>query len=303
VRTLSAGRGFDSRVVWILGSPRSGSTWFLKLLAGHPAVVPINEPLIGMYLSPFLSDLSGWNAGALGFDNFTLRKIQAEKRHQFFAREFDPVVLPALGRMLRERFLAHAIHYPPPAGPSRAMVVVKEPSGSQSADLLSRALPKSRLLFLLRDGRDVVDSMVAANLSGSWTTREFPGSKGVGEEERLEFVVEHAQKWLWRTEAVQEAVRTHRGPTLQIKYECLLAEPGTGLTATLAWLGLSLEASTVESIVAANAFDALPADQRGATKFYRSATPGGWKTNLTEEEQATMEEIIGPKLRELGYSA
>ena len=114
----------------------------------------------------------------LDLDSFTLRKAQAEKPHQFFATQFSHVVTPALGKLLRERFLAQVVRYPPEASVAKAVAVIKEPAGSQSADLISSSLPKSRLLFLLRDGRDVVDSGLAANLAGSWVSKEFPGARG-----------------------------------------------------------------------------------------------------------------------------
>ncbi len=51
---------FESRTVWMLGSPRSGSTWLLSLLAQHPLVVPMNEPTLGYHLSPFLMNEPGY---------------------------------------------------------------------------------------------------------------------------------------------------------------------------------------------------------------------------------------------------
>src|SRR3712207_8163602 len=38
-------RRIEPKIVWVLGSPRSGSTWLLRLLGDHGAVVPVNEPL------------------------------------------------------------------------------------------------------------------------------------------------------------------------------------------------------------------------------------------------------------------
>src|SRR3954466_15243190 len=49
-----ADRDLESRLVWVFGSPRSGSTWLLRLLAEHESVVPVDEPLIGSYLGPFM---------------------------------------------------------------------------------------------------------------------------------------------------------------------------------------------------------------------------------------------------------
>jgi hypothetical protein len=271
------------------------------LLGAHRAIVPINEPLIGLYLSPFLSDLSGWSPRALDETNFTIRKVQDEQRDQFLAREFRDVVDPALGELIRKRFLAQVVRYPPRAGAARAIAAVKEPAGSQSADLISSALPDSRLLFLLRDGRDMVDSAVAANVKGSWVTRDFPGATGLDEKDRLDFVVEHSLKWLWRTQTVQDAIETHPGPTRTLKYEDLLAAPVSELAGLFDWLGLDATQSELEAMVGTHSFQAVPAERRGKGEFHRAATPGMWRENLRQSEIEAMDEILGPKLRELGY--
>src|SRR4051794_27467777 len=87
-REFRAGHDLEERLVWVLGSPRSGSTWLLQLLGEHEAVVPVNEPLIGWFLGPFLSDLPGWDTSTLDTANFTLRRVQRDKRDQFFATQF-----------------------------------------------------------------------------------------------------------------------------------------------------------------------------------------------------------------------
>ncbi|MCW2990501.1 MAG: sulfotransferase, partial [Solirubrobacterales bacterium] len=231
---------FDERVVWLLGSPRSGSTWLLYLLAEHRAILPVNEPLIGFYLGPFMSDLPAMSAKDMDLDNFTLRRVHREKRPHFFAEEFADVWLPGLARMLRERFHAQAVRHPVGVPLEETFVVVKEPNGSQSADVLMRAMPGSRLLFLLRDGRDVVDSELAANVKGSWVAGQFEGSSGVGEGQRLDFVVQSARKWVWRTQVVREAYAAHDGPKLMLRYEDLRADPFAQLSVLFAWLGLDV---------------------------------------------------------------
>ncbi len=53
--------------------------------------------------------------------------------------------------------------------------------------------------------------------------------------------------------------------------------------------------------MARNAFEAVRKRRRGPGKAVRAATPGLWRQNLTAEEQQAMHEIMGDKLRELGY--
>jgi hypothetical protein len=293
---------FDKRVVWLLGSPRSGSTWLLYLLADHERVVPINEPNIGTLLGPFMSDLPGMTTDGLDLDTFTLRRAHAGKSPHFFADEFADVWLPGLGRLLRERFAAHVDRRPPAAGKRGALVVVKEPNGSQSADVLMRAMPASRLLFLLRDGRDVVDSELAANLKGSWVAGQFEGAAGV-DDDRVAFVKQSAMKWLWRTQVVQDAFAAHPGPKLLVRYKDLRGDPLPQLRSIFDWLGLEITDGRLAELEAKHAFEAVPEEQRGDKSFHRSASPGGWRENLRPEEVAAVEAAIGPKLRELGYEA
>lgn len=291
----------ESRLVWLFGSPRSGTTWLLRLLAEHEAVVTINEPLIGYYLGPFLSDQPGFDASKLDSSNFTLRRVGSRSRQSFFAEEFSDVWLPQLGRLLRKRFLAHVASYSRDLPLSRTTVLIKEPNGSQSADIIMRALPRAHLLFLLRDGRDVVDSELASNLQGSWVGDVFPGATGISDEGRLEFVIQSAYKWLWRTEVVQEAYSVHPGPKRLIRYEDLRRDPLTNLRPIFRDLGLGIEESELSALVERTSFERLPVEDRGPGHFARSASVGTWRENLTMEEQRNVRRILGPKLHELGY--
>jgi Sulfotransferase family len=300
-RGIRVPQDFETRLVWVFGSPRSGSTWLLQLLGDHEAIVPINEPLIGWYLGPFMCDLPAMSAEQLDTSNFTLRRIQKGNRPSFFAEEFADVWMPGLATMMRERFHAHAARYPAARPLSRTWVVIKEPNGSQSADLIMRALPRSRLLFLLRDGRDVVDSELAANSKGSWVGREFPGSAGV--DDRVEFVVQSAKKWLWRTEVVEAAYAAHHGPKHMVRYEDLRADPTTHMRRLFDWLEVDIGDSELAAMIEKRAFEALPSEVRGPDQFFRAAKPGGWRDNLNGAEQEALERVIGPKLRELGYDA
>ena len=198
------------------------------------------------------------------------------------------------------RLNAHVERFPPAVGADRALLMVKEPNGSQSADILLRAMPESRLLFLLRDGRDVVDSELASIAKGSWVTREF-GVRGLEAEQRLEFITEHAMKWLWRTAVVEEAYRDHRGPKHLVRYEDLLADPLMHVREIFDWLGLGVGGEELSDFIARDAFESVPEDKRGADQFHRAASPGLWRENLTQAEQQTLSELIGPKLAELGY--
>jgi hypothetical protein len=296
-----ARRSFESRVTWILGSPRSGSSWLLHLLADTGTVVPVDEPLIGLYLSPFLSDTPGWHADQLDAETFTLRRVQRDKTDQFFAREFEAAWREPLRDLMLDRFFAHAVEHRAWGSLREMSVVIKEPNGSQSADIILSTLPRSRVLFLLRDGRDVVDSELAANSKGSWVSRQFPGGGGVDESTRLAFVEQSAHKWLWRTEVTQEAFAAHTGPKHMVRYEDLRRDQPTYLREIVDWLDLDVDDDRLADLIAKHSFEGIPASERGPDQFARAATAGLWRENMTAHEQQAMHRIMGPKLAELGY--
>jgi Sulfotransferase family len=288
----------ESRIVWLFGSPRSGSTWLMQMLGDHPRIMPINEPLIGYHLSPFLANDLGYHPEDLDLDTFTHRRAGGDDADRFFAEAFSEVWVPGLGRLLNERFDAHLARFAA-GSPDEQIIVVKEPNGSQSADVIMRAQPRARLLFLLRDGRDVVDSALASNLVGSWGPRLVAHMRGVADAERLDFVTRFAYQWLWQTEVVQIAFARHQGPKHMVRYEDLLREPQRHVGELFEWLGLPLEQAEVATLVERFAFDRIR--ERGPRRFNRSATPGAWRENLRPEERAAVEEVLGAKLRELGY--
>jgi Sulfotransferase family len=293
----------EPRIVWIFGSPRSGSTWLLQLLGDHERVVPVNEPLIGHYLGLMLADVVDIDVdlGALDTTNFTVRRARAGSADDFFAEEFREVWQPALGEMMRKRFAAHVRRRPGKVPASKAVVAIQEPNGSHAADVIMASLPRSTFVFLLRDGRDVIDSILASSQPGGWFLKAFPGLIGIPEGGRMQFIERSARKWLWRTEVVQAAFAAHPGPKHLLRYEDLRADTAGRLRPLLAGLGLELDDGRLAALIERHAFERVPAASRGATGFVRAASPGLWRENLSGEEQDLVEDLLGPKLRELGY--
>ena len=58
----------------------------------------------------------------------------------------------------------------------------------------------------------------------------------------------------------------------------------------------------MEQIVSKYDFKNIPSDQRGDGKFYRSANPGGWQNNFSDEEKELMHSIMNDSLNKMGYS-
>lgn len=285
-------RALESRFVWIFGSPRSGSSWLMRLLNARGGIATINEPYLGAHLVPMGSSVVEGEYFSHG--------PRAQDPSYFFARRYMPSMRPLLHDLLLQG-LENQLGELGAEQPS--WVVIKEPNGSHAADTIVSILPDSRMIFLLRDGRDVVDSLLDAMLSeGSWWAREHARSVGGPPKGRLPFVRQHSTAWLHRTIATERAFATlPEDQRLLVRYESMLSGTAEELVRIYDWLGLDVTGAEVEETVASQAFDAAPEEGRGPGRAMRAASPGLWRQNLDDGEQQVLHEIMGEKLRELGY--
>lgn len=311
----------ERRLVWIMGSPRTGSTWLLRLLC-HPwgvgrtptgidpsrfrprggNLIPVNESYLPHHLGPLRDPLPPPDSAA--DTSLLLNDTRGTDPAYFFSEEFRDTWREPLRRLALERFDAQAQRAATEHGIADPLILIKEPNGSHASDLIAKLFGQSRLIFLIRDGRDVVDSMMDADSDGGWRTRTEGVSPLRTEAERLYGVRRQAHLWLVRTIATQRACAIlGPGQSIEVRYEELLADTEGELGRLDAWLGISRDQRQIRSAVRKNRFGSLRNRLRGRRKGVRAASPGFWRENLSSAEQEAMTEIMGPKLRELGYEA
>ncbi len=288
----------ERRLAWIFGSSRSGSTWLLEMLGDTRRVATIDDPHLGHHLGVWRPLPLAWAAAVEPPELATLPEVKGQKPDYFFSERYRDSWAPPLRELIAGRFAAQAAAERP-SGTGRPRIVVKEP-GSQAAELLLSLFPGSKLIFLLRDGRDVVDSWLDAYQRGSWAQEE--GAFAVAPRGRIPLIRWLASVWLFRTEAVERAFAAHeRGSRLLVRYEELLSQPAAQLGRICALLELDVPPAELERIAAARNYDAVSPARRGNGRAVRLARPGGWRRNLSRTERDALLEIVGPKLERLGY--
>lgn len=200
-------------IVWQFGSGRTGSTWLSRMVRAVPGFAPWGEPLVGK----MVGDMWRWPGHG--------------DRRDLAAYVF-PEDLPDLWRpQLRSFVLSLAdARFP---GEVAEHLYASEPNGAQGAVPLMRAFPDSRLVFLLRDPRDVVASFLAAAKAG-WLGGNSPALARDADR----FVADRARAvsrsfgWTW------EAYSEHEGPKARVRYEDLRADPLGGVSGLLDALSL-----------------------------------------------------------------
>ncbi|HKH15200.1 MAG TPA: sulfotransferase [Solirubrobacterales bacterium] len=190
--------------------------------------------------------------------------------------------------------LALATHTP--------ILVIKEVNGSHAANRVMSLFPRSKMIFMLRDGRDVLDSLAAAYEPGAWLDAKLARNPLRQAEDRLAWMDETCRGWVADIDICMKAYDEH-DPALRrmLRYEELLADTPTVLRDLLKWIGLPSNEPRIERIADSHSFASLPEHRKGPGRFRRSASPGKWREGLTPEEQLLALEIMGSRLVKLGY--
>jgi Sulfotransferase family len=323
-------RAFESRLAWIFGSPRCGSTWLVGLLCfplepstgtpagliGHrrkflrrfrhprlrlrPQAVVINEPYLPQHLIPLVpvrvdpTDLESRAA-------LTLNDTRGGDPHYFFSEQYAYAWRPPLRELILTRLAAQAERAEHDLQVDEPVVIVKEPNGSHGAEFMMSLLPRARMIFMVRDGRDVIDSLMDGMKEGGWLAQPYMRRMETAED-RLAFATTEARSWLERTKTVERAFEAHP-PELRwkLRYEDLRADTLATLRPLVDWLGIQRSDAELEAAISENAFEAIPSPMKGSGKQRRAASPGLWRQHMSEDERQAMEDIMGPKLVELGY--
>ena len=278
-------------IVWILGSPRTGSTWLSQILGEPEGHAEWREPFFGV---------------VLGFRN-NLAHREYVNSNQFLLGEPHRDVWV---RSMRNLFLDVGRFKFPNIAPKHHLIV-KEPNGSISAPLILEAFPESKLVFLVRDSRDVVASLLDAARKGSWygydkfeasvAAAVLDGGGLAGHRpDDDEFVERLAKNYVANVGAVEEAYAGHPdGSKVLVRYEDLRENPSKQVARICDALQIEAGRSQLEQAVKKHSWENIPEGKRGRGKFHRKAVPGGWREDLTPEQAKLVERITAPLLDRL----
>jgi hypothetical protein len=247
--------GREERLVFVVGSPRSGTTFTGGALGSQPGFVDLDEVTPLKAALPRLAALPATEAAP------ELRSILERVRLLGFARGL------------------------------RGVEQTPETTFALEAALL--AYPLARAVHVVRDGRDVVCSL----LERGWFRADRGGGDDAGHaygaharfwvepERREEFeAASEATRaaWAWRRYAT--AARAFPERTAELRYEALVGDPRG-------------EAERI-----AVAIDAEPEPLQDAFARVHAGSLGRWRRDLTEAQLADVVAEAGPLLSDLGYT-
>ena len=270
-------------VVWIFCSNRSGSTWLSSMMGEIEGHEVWNEPLVGK----LFGDL--YYVGAAGHQNVK-HYILGDYHKGSWLDSIQAFVLSEAG-----------VRFPGVA--ERGYLIIKEPNGSIGAPLLAEAMPASRVIFLIRDPRDVAASGLDAARKGSWQY-ENAADRGWKREALADnqpdvWVRRRAQNYVRHAGKAKEAYEAHMGPKALVRYEELRDDTLGTMERLYSKLGIEVGREGLVRAVEKHAWENIPENEKGQGKFYRKATPGSWREDLTPDQVEIVEQVSAPLLKEL----
>jgi sulfotransferase family protein len=245
----------DERLVFVVGSPRSGTTFLAGAIGSLPGFVDLGEVAPLKAAIPDLSALPPDDAAP------RLRRLLAVSRRLGFVGSLRAVEQT----------------------PETAFVVVA----------VRRAFPRAQIVHIVRDGRDVVCSLLERGwLSADRSGEEDDARRPYGAEARFWVEPERAGEfsgasdarraaWAWRRYVT--AARAAGVDALEVRYEQIASHPAAVARELAGFLDAPEEPLAL------------------ALERAHGASVGRYARELSRDQLEEVVEESGPLLRELGY--
>ena len=245
----------EERLVFVTGCPRSGTTFVAGALGSQPGFVDLGE------VHPLKAAIP------------TLSRLGEAEAADRLRRVLDRVRRLGLVRHLRG--------------------VEQTPETAHVLPAALAAYPEAKAVHVVRDGRDVVCSLLERGWLSSGRAGADDARLGYGSGARFWVEPERVEEferlsdtgraaWAWRRYVLAARARPER--TIEVRYEEIAADPDAVATRVAAFL------HTEPELIA-----------RGFREVHNRSV-GRWRRELDEVQLAEIEREAGGLLRELGYS-
>ena len=249
----------------VFGAPRSGTTYLEEILNSHPDVFISHETRVFEWLHKALALAEN--------DEFVLHHREAFVSH--LRRAFPEVMRDFY------RALAPDARYWGDKNPHYA-----EPENIRCLDLIGELFPGSRFIHIIRDGRDVVTSLMRKQAEGKpWVTS---------------FEEAH-DTWKWHVHYGRLFSERLQSPDryFELRYEHLVADDPAVAESMFRFLGIDFHPK-VDKFCRSQFANRSPF-QDPMRDLSKGATASDWPEVFNQQEQLRSLELIGEDLTWYGY--
>jgi hypothetical protein len=278
--------------VFVVGCPRSGTTLLQRILDAHSDLAVANDT---HFVTRSVEKL-GLAPQALAGESIPLTdEVLAALRgyHRFPRLGLEEAAIErATARASTYASLVGALYEELAIAKGKRFGGEKTPDFVRRLPLLHALFPDTRTVHIIRDGRDVILSLL------QWATpTKGPGRLATWADEPLGTA---ALWWEWQVRSGREARgRVGENRCMELRYEALASEPEPEAHRLCAFLGLDYDPKMLAFHEGRRRDDPT----LDAKKAWLPPTPGlrNWREQMDEDGLPLVETLIGPFLEELGY--
>lgn len=275
-RSISAADRIEGgSFIFIIGAPRSGTTWLHRMLEQHPAIAtaPRELTLFSRYLAPAYAsfrkekghmDRGDWQQG------LPLLMSEAE-----FAEGLRAITAAVYQRVLRTK-------------PGASLILDKHPGYTYHLPLIEQLVPGGRYIHLLRDGRETAISMLSARAKMGFGAQSMEDA---------------AREW---AESVRLArlhgARVGESRFMEVRYEDFVRNTEDGLGKVLGFCGLPIDQAWCAKVAEENNVERKQVSGGDSSLNQLRRTPGAiWRTRMGLRQRYVFERVAGAWLHACGY--
>lgn len=289
------------RKIFVVGCPRSGTTWIRRLVGEHPAVVTGPEShafpqILGAFVDLGLTGRAAWRRVLDRWWRGRRRDLEAGLH--MWASFPDlcrwvtaAMAMPDLPDEARAERVIEALfdaYFMAQGGGAGRVLLEKTPQHVFWIDRILARWPDARIVEVLRDGRDVCVSLQMRSATQRWA----PGER----RRQIETWVQAVSRGLAFRENPALAERIHL-----LRFEDVKAAPVEEGARLLNFLALPASRAETTRMLDAVSIDRHP--RKGAGRHVRSGAVGDWRHHFGPEDEALFEALAGDLARRVGYDA
>lgn len=255
--------------IFVGGAARSGTTLLRVILDSHPNIACGPE----LKVVPVMCEL---------WQKFQTVYLPALKEHLLTAEDTDALFAQFVESLL-EKYRART-------GKPRS--AEKSPSNVFVFEQLGCIFPASPMVHVIRDGRDVVCSLLTMNWKDLRTGRPTEYTRDAGKA---------AEYWARAVHAGRMAGAKLGSRYIEVRYEAIVEQPERTLREFFARLDEPWDAGVLSFHERERNLGWAESSAEQVTKPLNATALGRWRADLKEEDKQKVKDMAGPLLIELGY--
>ena len=277
----------EKPIFFIVGCPKSGTTWVQNILDGHPDVFCPGESNVNLLMRHLFQMAEAYNRD---IDDINRKYIGRSNGCYFLSGETIAYLFRTLlGLLFSSRDEALRA----------ACLGTKNPDHMKHMEVSARLLPTARYIHIIRDGRDVAVFGMFHNLrvNPEGFRKMFPTLAA--------YAGNIGASWAADISAARAFGRACPDRYLEIRYEDLHRDPDPVIRRMLEFTGVDASKDSVGLCRENGSFERLTGGRKRGkeerSSFFRKGAVGDWKNHFDPRCVDAFMRNGGDMLRELGY--